>query len=557
MEPTAQAMSTLTSDGTERILPELRALERLHNVTIVFAVDAGSRSYGCNSEKSDHDIRFVYFKNDTKAYMTIGKSPDTIISNDHVIDLHGWDIFKAVTHLKESNPSIMEWLSSPIVYIDTHNFKQNCLAITADMHSHLSLMYHYFHMAQENYKIWIEGKEQVICKKYFYVIRPLASLVYIMTQYINHPDNPLILLVNFDSLIDSIEPTIQPSLYAELKQLVERKRHLTEKELCDPLVNINSWIQQVFRQFEELTKKDRTTESDVDLKVQSTIKTHRKLSTEAKKIRDIVASCGSTARSNYLTTIGMALQLVWLDAHPDKETREMPGQIHHLLRDLSTQINGSTPIEGNSKLDPVVVVAIRDVIDNLEAEERTPDTNVSLEDVYECFVKPGIAFLAKDNELTADARGADLKTDDVLSQLHFSARTKLLVLEPKRNDYAEFVIRNFMELLWLLGNMEETQSSRPKDILGVGDQTNTIPKKVLLRAKKTITELRPRYIVGKNDVLDNWFVELVTSYEPKVKAVQDRLVKIREEHTQKRLHYSVKNVSAERFDRLIWQTIGL
>lgn len=517
----------------DRVLEELHKLEEKHNITVVFACDAGSRSYGCSTESSDYDVRFVYVKNNIRDYITVGEHVQSIVTftDDHVVDLSGWDITKAVMHLKESNPSILEWLSSPIVYVDTRGFKQGCLDISKDMHSHLSLMYHYFHMAQNNWKIWLDGKDEVICKKYFYVIRPLASLIYIMDKYINHPDEPLQLLVNFDDLIDSVVHTLTPELYTELKNLIERKRHLSGTEICQPISNINEWIIGVFKQFEDLTRKDKSEESDIDLKVQSTIKTHKKLVNESKKIKDITNACGYTARTNYLTTIGLALQLLWLDANPEKETREMPIQIHHLLKTL--------------EIDHVVRSEIRNIIDNLAQENKLSEARVTLEDVHNTFVKPGIAFLCKNNG-----------TENI-SKLNISEKLQTLITTPKRHDYTEFAVKNFLELLWLLGNVEENQSSRPKDIIGVGDLTNTLPKEMLLEVKKTVAELRPKYIVSKNHVLEEWFRTILLDFETKVKMSQDRLIKIREINSQKRLKNSVKRVEPVRFDALIWNTIGI
>ena len=42
------------------ILNELENIERMHEVTILFAIESGSRSWGFPSVDSDYDIRFVY-----------------------------------------------------------------------------------------------------------------------------------------------------------------------------------------------------------------------------------------------------------------------------------------------------------------------------------------------------------------------------------------------------------------------------------------------------------------------------------------------------------------
>ncbi len=177
-------MDSLMSDRIQR---NFERLETENNITIVFAVDSGSRARGFNNNDSDNDIRFVYVQNDFFQYVTCLKKPDTVcgFSDDKKLDWQGWDIKKALTHLKESNPSVIEWLYSPLMYIDKYDFKKNCLDIVRDMHTHMSLVYHYYNMAKTNWNDWITGKKSdIICKKYFYVIRPVATLQYISSKHI-------------------------------------------------------------------------------------------------------------------------------------------------------------------------------------------------------------------------------------------------------------------------------------------------------------------------------------------------------------------------------------
>lgn len=98
------------------------------------------------------------------------------------------DILKTIGHLKESNPNILEWLYSPVIYINKYEFKEKCLNIVNKMHTHMSLMYHYYNMAKRNNSDLIEGNDVVINKKYFYVIRPATTLLYIMEKYTSFPD---------------------------------------------------------------------------------------------------------------------------------------------------------------------------------------------------------------------------------------------------------------------------------------------------------------------------------------------------------------------------------
>ena len=52
-------------------------------------------------------------------------------SEDRLYDWNGWDIIKALKLLAQTNPSIVEWLYSPIVYHknDAYNFVEQCIGL--------------------------------------------------------------------------------------------------------------------------------------------------------------------------------------------------------------------------------------------------------------------------------------------------------------------------------------------------------------------------------------------------------------------------------------------
>ena len=94
--------SSPTNPTFSRICFKLKELEQQNNITICFAVESGSKAWGFNSIDSDYDIRFIYFRNDPLSYITVNKQDDTVcgFSEDRELDWQGWDILKAVLHLK-------------------------------------------------------------------------------------------------------------------------------------------------------------------------------------------------------------------------------------------------------------------------------------------------------------------------------------------------------------------------------------------------------------------------------------------------------------------------
>ena len=103
----------------EKIVAALRQLETERDCRMLFAVESGSRAWGFASPDSDYDVRAVYVK-PLDWYLQINEpSTDTItamLPDD--LDVVAWDLRKFLQHLNKSNESVMEWLASPIVYMD-------------------------------------------------------------------------------------------------------------------------------------------------------------------------------------------------------------------------------------------------------------------------------------------------------------------------------------------------------------------------------------------------------------------------------------------------------
>lgn len=234
----------------------LRGIEERDNVTILFAVESGSRAWGLNAPDSDFDIRFVYRRNDRKFYTGYKRNDnDTIIgfTDDNMYDWHGWDILKAIKHLQESNPSFIEWLYTPIIYIDRFGFLDSCRSVMNNMHTSLSLLYHYASMAKSNWADWISGRDDIICKKYLYVIRPVAMLHWLMS-FAESSDVKLI--IDIDRLLDTIRTELPDETYNDIQRIILQKRTNGKLGNCSPIRSINTWIEGQFIRFEAFTKKE-------------------------------------------------------------------------------------------------------------------------------------------------------------------------------------------------------------------------------------------------------------------------------------------------------------
>lgn len=156
------------------VLASLRAIEREEDVHVLFACESGSRGWGFASPDSDYDVRFVYVRRlaDT---LTVNPVRDVIerpISGE--LDVSGWDLRKTLQLLLDSNPTLLEWLRSPIVYREDAAFAQRLRALAERKFSLVRGYHHYVSMAKKNLREHLLG-ETVRFKKYLYVLRPLMA----------------------------------------------------------------------------------------------------------------------------------------------------------------------------------------------------------------------------------------------------------------------------------------------------------------------------------------------------------------------------------------------
>jgi predicted nucleotidyltransferase len=157
-----------------QILDCLHRLETDHDVKVLFACESGSRGWGFASPDSDYDVRFIYV-NRLPWYLTVEPGRDVIeqpISGE--LDVSGWDLRKTLQLLRQSNPTLLEWLRSPIVYREEADTTARLRALAEEGFSAVRGYHHYVSMAKKNFREHLRG-DQVRYKKYLYVLRPLLA----------------------------------------------------------------------------------------------------------------------------------------------------------------------------------------------------------------------------------------------------------------------------------------------------------------------------------------------------------------------------------------------
>lgn len=156
------------------VLENIVELERLHQIKVLFACESGSRGWGFASPDSDYDVRFIYVHR-LSWYLTVEPGRDVIelpISGE--LDINGWDLRKTLQLLWESNPTLLEWLRSPIVYSQATPWVDRLRVLAEEGFSPVKGYHHYVSMARKNLREHLYG-EVVRYKKHLYVLRPLLA----------------------------------------------------------------------------------------------------------------------------------------------------------------------------------------------------------------------------------------------------------------------------------------------------------------------------------------------------------------------------------------------
>ncbi len=205
----------VANEVVEEIIGRLNEVEASEGVKVLYAVESGSRAWGFASADSDYDVRLVYIRR-PEWYLSIDleENRDVIERQyPHEIDLSGWDIRKALRLYSKSNPPLVEWLDSPVVYRDTHGFAAKLRDLLPAFHSAAASMHHYVQMARRNYHAYLRG-ETVRLKKYFYVLRPVLA-----ARWIDQDRGPVPML--YTRLLETLDD--HASLRAEIDELFARK----------------------------------------------------------------------------------------------------------------------------------------------------------------------------------------------------------------------------------------------------------------------------------------------------------------------------------------------
>ena len=187
-------------------------------VTILYACESGSRAWGFPSPDSDYDVRFIY-AHPQDWYLSLFEQRDVIEQpiND-LLDISGWDLRKALQLLFKSNAALIEWLHSPITYMQDNEIVNNLRELATISFQPLGVCHHYLGMAKKGWDD-VSEQEYVKLKRYFYILRALLCCEWIIHKKTIPP-------VEFKIMLKSFYP--EGEFRYAIETLLEKKLHTNE-----------------------------------------------------------------------------------------------------------------------------------------------------------------------------------------------------------------------------------------------------------------------------------------------------------------------------------------
>jgi len=206
-------------DIIKQIKTKCSKLEEELEFTILFAVESGSRLWGMSSDDSDFDVHLVFYY-PIERYLSIQKPKDTFtwMSGNKVLDINGFDIYKYAKLLLKSNPNMIDWTMSNIVYYGDKSKIPPLIEFAKNDFNPFTLFNFYYSISENALKLIGKGNRHY--KKYLYVLRGLLNAKWLVEKKSLPP-------YNFEKVVNDL--SLDTNLRSAILDLLFKKREASEK----------------------------------------------------------------------------------------------------------------------------------------------------------------------------------------------------------------------------------------------------------------------------------------------------------------------------------------
>ena len=245
-----------------KIVTLLQDLEQRCQIQVLYAAEAGSRAWGIDSEDSDYDVRFIY-KHPSDWYIQIDQPHNVIEYNNGLFDICGWELKKSLQLFRNSNPQLIEWLKSPIRYIDRLALRPDLMRLHKQHFDKRTLAYHYLHMGKNNWKNYLD-KDRVWTKKYLYALRAMLACIWIELK----DSSPPVSIWDILPILEERHSDYYEAVNSRIVWLIAEKRGGSELSEGNPVPILHDFLHSELERHEKwIEELPKLAKSELTLKL--------------------------------------------------------------------------------------------------------------------------------------------------------------------------------------------------------------------------------------------------------------------------------------------------
>ena len=223
------------------------------NLVPLFAVESGSRAWGFDSPDSDYDVRFIY-RRPREWYLGLDPTKDARADTVNIsvegkdgmlVDAVGWDVRKFLQLARGGNANPYEWFFSCPTYYVNHTWADDAGEILRDYLNPVMLARHHRGLAYSQWYKYVKDKDEIIHKKYLYVLRSLWSMEWYMNFGAPGHTPPI-------RMLDLMDVVYIPDDIEEIaREMVSIKRDGYESGTGPANISLGAYIEQMLNHWSE------------------------------------------------------------------------------------------------------------------------------------------------------------------------------------------------------------------------------------------------------------------------------------------------------------------
>jgi predicted nucleotidyltransferase len=160
----------------------------------------------------------------------------------------------------------VRFIKEPHVYHREETFAEDLKNLIQQYYSTRACAYHYLHMLENNYREFINGKDEVSLKKYLYVLRPLSNIMWLR-------DKQTLVPMSFTETLAGLR--IPSDVMGSIDCLLEAKRKMPELGKGSRISKLDKYIVESIADLKTFTQSAPVSKvpiEQLDKLMQSTLK---------------------------------------------------------------------------------------------------------------------------------------------------------------------------------------------------------------------------------------------------------------------------------------------